>query len=88
MKRSANYIISFAASYQTHIARSAKKKQPVHCTYAISALSAWGGGSQSHDFQAKFGENPTILSTTGSGPAAAEVKIPQRIKKNKNRNRR
>jgi hypothetical protein len=26
MKRSANYIISFAASYQTHIARSAKKK--------------------------------------------------------------
>ena len=28
MKRSANYIISFAASYQTHIARSAKKKQP------------------------------------------------------------
>jgi len=26
MKRSANYISSFAATYQTHIARSAKKK--------------------------------------------------------------
>ena len=35
MKRSANYISSFAATYQTHIARSAKKKQPVHCTYAL-----------------------------------------------------
>lgn len=46
MKRSANYISSFAATYQTHIARSAKKKQPVHCIYAISALSAWGGGSK------------------------------------------
>ena len=46
MKRSANYISSFAATYQTHIARSAKKKEPVHCIYAISALSAWGGGSK------------------------------------------
>ena len=73
MKRSANYISSFAATYQTHIARSAKKKQPVHCIYAISALSAWGGGSQSHDFQAKIGENPTTLSNWqrpgGSGGA-------------------
>ena len=73
MKRSANYIISFAASYQTHIARSAKKRQPVHCTYATSALSAWGAVAQSHDFQAKIGENPTTLSNWqrpgGSGGA-------------------
>ena len=72
MKRSANYIISFAASYQTHIARSAKKSSP--CT-ALTPFrrSALGAVAQSHDFQAKIGENPTTLSNWqrpgGSGGA-------------------